>query len=234
MQIKTIASSSLGNCYLIGDETTSLLIECGISIKRIKQGLNFGLSRVSGCLVTHEHQDHCRAIRDVMRAGVDCYLTQGTIDALGVTGHRLNPIAHKTKFSIGSWTIIPFTTCHDATEPVGFLISNGIEKLLFATDTAYIKNRFKGLTHIMIECNYQEYILKYNLDADLISKAMKDRLLFSHFSLKNVLAFLKDTDRTALREVHLLHLSAANSNAAEIEQAVSALCAVPVYVAKER
>lgn len=234
LAIKVIASSSSGNCYLISDGTTTLLIECGTAIKRIKQGLNFRLQDVSGCLVTHEHQDHCKAIKDVMKAGIDCYLSAGTIEALKIKGHRLHPIEHGKQVTIGTWKVVPFTTKHDAAEPVGFLIASGKNKLLFATDTAFIRNRFKGLTHIMIESNYQTEILEQNILNGAVPFSMKNRLLFSHFSLDNVLAFLEDTDRSKLQEIHLLHLSAGNSNQAEMEQAIGALCGVPVYVARER
>jgi hypothetical protein len=85
----------------------------------------------------------------------------------------------------------------------------------------------------MIECNYQTEILEENILSGAVPFSMKDRLLFSHFSLNNVLSFLEDNDLSKLREIHLLHLSAGNSNQAEIEQAIGVLCGVPVYVAKE-
>ncbi|MZK62262.1 MBL fold metallo-hydrolase, partial [Clostridium beijerinckii] len=78
--IKVLASGSTGNCYIVqaGDEI--LLLECGINFKNIKQGLGFDLSKVKGCLVTHEHKDHSKAINEVMKAGIDVYMSEGTMN----------------------------------------------------------------------------------------------------------------------------------------------------------
>lgn len=77
-----LASGSRGNAYLVSDGVTPILLECGLSIKQIRQGLGFGLTEVAACLVTHEHQDHSKAIRDVLRMGVYVYASPGTIGAL--------------------------------------------------------------------------------------------------------------------------------------------------------
>ena len=78
----TIASGSAGNCYRITDGTTSILIECGIPIKDIRSGLGYQLSEISACLISHEHKDHCVAIKDILKLGIDCYMSQGTKEAL--------------------------------------------------------------------------------------------------------------------------------------------------------
>ena len=234
MQIKIIASSSMGNCYLVSNGDSSLLIECGTTIKKIRQALDFKLSSVSGCLVTHEHQDHCKAVRGVMRAGIDVFTGKGTIDALKLTGHRVKPIEAKKRFEVGSFHIMPFGTIHDAAEPLGFLLASHGEKLLFATDTAYIPHKFKGLTHIMIESNYQTEILQRNIENGSISIAQKNRLLFSHFESSNVLKFLGDNDLSKLKEIFLMHLSAGNSDAMAIKRAVMILTGVPVHICKEK
>jgi phosphoribosyl 1,2-cyclic phosphodiesterase len=156
MDIKVLASGSSGNAYLVSDRHTTLLIECGISYRKIQQKLNFRTAEIDACLVTHEHKDHSKASKDILKAGIDIYISQGTKEALELVGHRINIIKAKQQFKIGTWVILPFDTQHDAVEPLGFLLySNATkEKLLYVTDTAYIRYQFKGLTHIMIECNY--------------------------------------------------------------------------------
>lgn len=62
MDIQVLASSSKGNCYRVSNGSTPLLLECGIRFKEIQQKLNFRLSEIAGCLVSHEHQDHCKAV----------------------------------------------------------------------------------------------------------------------------------------------------------------------------
>ena len=148
-----------------------------------------------------------------MRAGIDCYMSRGTAEALGVSGHRLNIIKAKQQFRIGAWTILPFELQHDVFN-LGFLLANQAgDKLLYATDTYYIRYKFHGLTHIMIEANYSLDILKRNVEAGAVSKALKSRLLKSHFSLENVKQFLRANDVSRVREIWLLHLSDGNSDA---------------------
>ena len=233
MDIKVLASGSAGNCYWISDGVTPLLLECGIPIKQIRQGLNFGLSDVTACLLTHEHGDHSKAIKDVLRAGIDIYTSPGTIDALGLENHRLRPVRDKQSFVVGTWVVRAFETQHDAKEPLGFLLHSKAtsERLVFATDTYYVRYKFPGLTHIMIECNYAADILQANVDAGLVHPAMRRRLLTSHFSLENVKEFLKANDLSKVQEIHLLHLSDGNSDADRFKREIMAVCGKPVYIA---
>jgi phosphoribosyl 1,2-cyclic phosphodiesterase len=226
------ASGSRGNCYRITDGRTPLLLECGIPYKKIQKNLKFRVSEIAGCLVTHEHQDHCKAVRDLMKAGIDCYMSQGTTDTLKVTGHRVNIIKAKQQFRIGTWTILPFETQHDAAEPLGFLLANQAgDKLLYATDTYYIRYRFSGLTHIMVECNYSLDILKRNVEAGAVQKELKSRILKSHFSLENVKRFLQANDLSKVQEIWLLHLSEQNSCEKRFKEEVQKITGKPTYIA---
>ncbi len=241
IKINALASGSKGNCYRVTDSRTPLLLECGISIQKIKKGVGFKLADIAGCLVTHEHQDHCKAAADITRAGIDTYMSAGTACALIETaskdsaifaGHRVKIKKALEQFKVGTWTILPFATQHDAKEPLGFLLAstNG-GKLLFATDTYYVKYRFKGLTHIMIECNYADDILAANVAAGEVPQAMRRRLLQSHFNLENVKKFLQANDLTTVREIWLLHLSDQNSDAERFKREVQELTGKPVFVA---
>ena len=167
-----------------------------------------------------------------MRAGIDCYMSRGTAEALGVSGHRLNIIKAKQQFRIGTWAILPFETQHDAAEPLGLLLANQDgEKLLYATDTYYIRYQFSGLTHIMIEANYSLDILKKNVEDGSVPKELKTRLLKSHFSLENVKQFLRANDLSRVREIWLLHLSDGNSDAERFKREVLELTGKPTYIA---
>ena len=226
------ASGSSGNCYRITDGRTPLLLECGIQYKQIQKGCGFRLSEIKACLISHEHQDHSKAVRDVMKAGIDCYMSAGTAEALGISGHRLNIIKAKQQFRIGTWAILPFETQHDAAEPLGFLLANQDgERLLYATDTYYLKYKFRGLTHILVECNYALDILQKNVAAGTVPAAVKDRVLRSHFSLENVKGFLRANDLSEVREIHLLHLSDGNSDAERFKREIQGLTGKPVYIA---
>jgi phosphoribosyl 1,2-cyclic phosphodiesterase len=176
--------------------------------------------------------DHSKAVKDIMRAGIDCYISAGTAEALGLFGHRINIIKARQRFRIGTWTILPFETQHDAAEPLGFLLANQAgDKLLYATDTYYIRYRFRGLTHIAVECNYSLDILRTNVANGSVEPVLKSRILKSHFSLENVKEFLKANDLSKVQEIWLLHLSDNNSNAERFKREVMELTGKPTYIA---
>jgi len=232
IDVLVLASSSKGNCYRIDDGSTPILLECGIGWKEIQRGLNFRTSQLASCLVSHEHKDHSKAVQDMMKAGIDCYMSQGTAESLGVSGHRIHIIKAKQQFQLGTWTILPLETQHDAREPVGVILANQDgDKLLYATDTYYIRYMFKELTHIMVECNYAADILRSNVEAGLIEPALKDRILKSHFSLENVKKFLQANDLSKVQEIWLLHMSDGNSDADRFKREIQELTGKPVYVA---
>lgn len=231
IQIKTLATGSKGNCYHITDGSTPLLLECGISFKDIQKGVNFETSSLGGVLVTHEHKDHCKGVESVLNRGLDVYMSQGTREALSLEHHRIKTVKSKEQFRVGTWTILPFDVQHDVNEPLGFLLqSDNGGKLLFATDTYYVKYRFKGLTHIMIECNYDQQTLNENVESGRIHPAMKKRVMRSHFSLENLLEFFKANDLSKVEEIHLLHLSDGNSNMERIFKAVARATGKMIYI----
>ena len=167
-----------------------------------------------------------------MRSGIDCYISAGTAEALGLSGHRVHIIKAKQQFRIGTWIILPFETQHDAQEPLGFLLANQAgDKLLYATDTYYIRYKFHGLTHIMVECNYAADILKTNVKAGLVEPALKSRILKSHFSLENVKRFLQANDLSKVQGIWLLHLSDNNSDCERFKREVMELTGKPTYIA---
>jgi phosphoribosyl 1,2-cyclic phosphodiesterase len=236
MNIQILASSSAGNCYRISDHNTSLLIECGIPIQKIKQGLNFRLSDIDGCLVSHSHADHCKALRDVLKAGIDVYATAETLDAVGANNdHRAQIIDTHKQFTINTFIIRAFETEHDCPGSVGYLIYSTAthEKLVFITDSYYCRYRFQGLTHIMVECNYAADILQANVSSGKLSEAQRARLVQSHFSLEHVKDFLKANDLRQVREIYLLHLSAGNSDEARFKREIQAITGKHVIICKE-
>lgn len=232
MDIKVIASGSSGNCYLISDEKTKILLECGINISRLRKQLNFRLNDISACCITHEHKDHAAALKDVLNIGLDCYLSAGTMQAMGINHHRQHPIEAGKQFEIGSFIVLPFEVMHDAAEPLGFLIysKHTKEKLFFATDTYYVRHKFSNLTHIMIECNYCIDILNKNIDSGAISPDRKSRILKSHMSIQNVKGFLSANDLSCVKEIYLMHLSDGNSNEVDFKRQIMALTGLPVYI----
>lgn len=233
LEIKSLASGSSGNAYRVSDGATPLLLECGIPYKKLQEGLEFRLSEIEGCLITHEHKDHCKAVNEVARAGINCYMSEGTKEALDFDNHRL--ITNKTyePFKIGSWIVKSFEVQHDAAEPWGFLLwsrETG-DKLVYLTDTFYSKFKFNDLNYVMIECNYSKKILDENIKTGKVPAVQKKRLLQSHFSLENVKDFLKANDLSNVREIWLLHLSNRNSNAEQFKKEIQELTGKMVKIA---
>lgn len=231
MEIKVIASSSKGNCYLLDDGKTQILIEAGITFNKLIRKVN--ISNISGVLVTHEHQDHAKAVSDLIRRGKRLYSAKETFDALGIEKNALaKPIVEYQLQMIKTFAIIPFPTQHDAAKPLGFLIKSLVtnEVVLFATDTYYVKNKFEGLNYIMIECNYANDILEKR---ENISKKQKDRLYKSHFELENVKEFLRNQDLSQVKEIYLMHLSSGNSDEERFKREIQELTGIPVYVCQE-
>lgn len=225
MEFITHVSGSTGNLHQVKSNSGSLLIEAGVSIRCIRQALGFKLSDIEACLITHSHADHCKAAADLAGSGIDVCMTRETAEAISLDGHRLKIIDPLKQFKVGTWTILPFPTQHDCPGSVGFLISDGSEKLVFATDTFYVRYRFKGLTHMAVECNWSKETLATDLDP-----VRKHRLYRSHFSLTNVIAFFKANDMHNVREIHLIHISRENGDPEYFQSEVEKATGKPVYI----
>ena len=165
-----------------------------------------------------------------MSLGVKVYMSFGTMEALKLPTMINNSLGNGRVRNIGSFEIFSFDVRHDAREPLGFLITHEeCGTIFFATDTHYIPWSFKdfNINHVMIECNYSKEILMYNNQLE----KLKDRIIHSHFELEDVKEFFRANDFTELRDVVLLHLSNANSNAEQFVKEIEILTKRPVYVA---
>lgn len=235
MELSILGSSSAGNCYVFHNENEALIVECGVRFIEAKKAINFNISKVVGCLITHEHGDHCKYINDVLDAAVPVYASTGTCRAMQpkIKGHRIPFMLESgSVFMLGNFKILPFDIKHDCAEPVGFLIFHPeMGTTLFATDTYYLPNKFKGLNNILIECNYRMDILQANVDAGKIPEALLNRTLQSHMSLDTCIAALQSNDLSKVNNIVLIHLSDNNSNADEFKKAVSLATGKAVHVA---
>lgn len=177
--------------------------------------------------------DHIKYAKDFAENGINIYASKGTFNRLNLKGHRFKTIKALQQFEIGNFIILPFDTQHDAAEPLGFLIQYKPtrEKLLYVTDTYYIKYKFKDLNYIMIECNYIKEIARKNMCNEIINKTRYSRLLESHMSLENLLEFLKSNDLKHVRKIMLCHLSDTNSNAETMKEKVFEMTKIETIIA---
>lgn len=234
MKLKVLGSSSSGNCYLIEANGEKLILDAGVNFKKVQKELNYNFDGINGVLITHEHMDHLKYATNFALYGIDIYSSAGTFKKLNLSGHRFKIIESLKQFKIGNFIILPFDIQHDAIEPLGYLIQyipTG-EKLLYATDTYYIKYRFKNLNYLLLECNYNTEIAKENVKNGIINKTRYTRLLESHFSLENVLKFLASNDLKCTKNIILCHLSNDNSNQEIMQNKVYAQTGISTVVAE--
>ena len=209
MRFEALASSSAGNAYVVSDEETRVLLECGISHSKLQKLSGFSLSEFRACLVSHEHKDHAKSVQELIERGMTVYMSQGTAEALETEGAEL--IEHMEQFSVGSLDIVPFATFHDAKEPLGFLIKSRVDGdvLAFATDTVNLRYKFPGLNILAIEANYDKNILDR---CDRMPEKIRHRITNSHMEIDTLCDYLRSLDLSQCREIHLLHLSDATSH----------------------
>lgn len=214
MILHVIASGSSGNCYALEAANSTLIIECGVKLQTVKERLGFNMSKVAGCVITHEHKDHCGCVYDFVRNGITSFVSKQTHKALGFNSHRLKVLEpHPFEQQIGEFRVQAFPVRHDV-PCVGFIIWHEESgKTLFITDTIYSKYTFPGLNNIIVEANYCEDIIAQRKHAGTINGFVHDRVIGSHMSIQTACDLLRANDTTHVRNVVLCHLSDSNSNA---------------------
>lgn len=228
MELKVIGTGSSGNAYLLENKEEALLIECGVRFSDIKAAINFNFNKLVGCIVSHEHGDHAKSMKELMAAGVDVYSKPGTFKALGLDLiHRANPITGI--FHIGGFKIMSFDIKHDAADPCGFLINHKeTGNILFLTDAIYSDYKFKNLHNIIIEANYDPEIARKKLGG---SDFLRNRIINNHMSIDTCIDLLKANDLSQVNNIVLIHLSDSNSNEIDFEKRVKAATNKNVTVA---
>lgn len=245
MKLHVINSNSQGNAYILeANNGEALLLECGVSFDQIKKALGFKLSRVVGCLVTHEHGDHCKAVKDVMKAGINVWASAGTHEAMGSNGsHRAKkiPLANRFDaagqvdydvFDAGRFKVKAFDVKHDAAEPLGFLINHPeCGTVLFLTDSYYCEYTFTNLNNIIIEANFCQEIIDKRVADGTNPKFLRDRIFTSHMSLDTCKKTLKSYKLSNVNNIVLIHLSDGNSDEKRFKKEVQETTGKIVHVA---
>ena len=224
MRVCSIASGSNGNCIYAGSDDTHILIDCGISGKRVEKGLNeIGLTAkdINGMLITHEHSDHIQGLGVLARRhGIPMYMTEGTLryvnrcSSLGkIPEGLIKVIKADHDFSIGDVQVQPFTISHDANEPVGYRVSTDNKSMAVATDMGvfdeYIIGHLLNLDMILLEANHDVRML----EAGPYPYQLKQRILSDHGHLSNETAghLLNEILHDDMKHIILGHLSGENN-----------------------
>lgn len=195
MILKVLSSGSSGNCYILKSNTEALIIEAGVPFKEVKIALGFNVRKIVGVVVSHYHKDHSSFI-DQYKGICPIYKPYEVITP---------------KEEFGKFTVRAFSLVHDV-ECYGFYIEHpDIGALIYASDTEYIKYRFKDINHILVEANYSDNLI----DNEAVNR---EHVLRGHMSLQTTLDFISTNDNPALRNVVLLHLSDKNADSAQFLQ----------------
>jgi phosphoribosyl 1,2-cyclic phosphodiesterase len=202
MVLKVLGSSSSGNCYILESDTEALIIETGLPFMEVKKALNFNVRKVVGVVVSHSHGDHSKYIWEYEKAGIKVFkpydICNGNADSMGWP--------HSGKFYVKAFKLVHDVPCY------GFYITHpDIGNLIYASDTEYIKYRFKNLNHILVEANYSDDLI----EQDAVNR---EHILWGHMSLQTALNFISTNDNPALKNVVLLHLSDKNSDSEKFLQ----------------
>lgn len=185
MRLDVIGSGSSGNMIVLQNDNEALVLDCGMQYKKCMQTVDYNVAKIVGTCVTHSHIDHSKYIAEFEKVGIPVY----------------KPYEDTKKVvKFGKFTIQAFDVRHNV-PCFGFYISHEeIGKLIYATDTCYCKYRFKGLNHILIECNYNKK-LSDKEEAKYLHQ-LKD-----HMEQSDTMNFIKENNSDSLRTLLLCHLS---------------------------
>ena len=217
MRLTILASGSSGNGYVFEARHSALLVECGVKPEVMMRRTALPISRIAGALVSHEHNDHAGFASRYASLGIKIYASVGTIRAIKgiVPEYQASVLRPMAVRYIGEWKVMPFDVRHDAAEPLGFIIEHPeAGRILFITDTVCCPYDFRELSldHILVEANYDDYLLDSNVANGLVDSARAARTRGTHMSLRRACDLLRVDQTAALKNVVLIHLSEQNAD----------------------
>ena len=224
MELCSIASGSSGNCICVGSDNTHLLIDAGISGKRVEAGvqsLDLKCEELEGILITHENIDHIAGLGVLARRyGLPMYGTAGTIDAIlhtksvGKVDETLfHVVEPEVDFEIGDLTIEPIAISHDAADPVAYKIKQPGKSVAVITDLGTyddaIVSKLQGLDVLLLEANHDVNMLQVGpYPYPLKQRILGDR---GHLSNERSGHLLGEVLHDEFKAVVLGHLSKENN-----------------------
>lgn len=205
VKLRTLASGSNGNCHILTDsEGQILILDCGIHFSKILKGIGYGMQNIRAVCVTHSHKDHSLAAERFRGVGIPV-------------------ISEKGIYTFGNYRIKTFDLVHDV-PCIGFAVTHPeMGMLIYLTDTEYCKYRFKGVRHILVECNYCKDLLDREHPAS--------RHIFEgHMELETTKAFVK-ANKKDLQNVILCHASQSNLDFERALTEIKSVCNDNTHVA---
>lgn len=218
----SLYSSSSGNSFFVQSDSTKIIIDAGVSLKKITTALeeiNINGEDINAILVTHDHIDHTKSLATLSnKYNIPVYASKKTWDAIPDISSKIPEYNRKSftiseAFSIGDIKVLPFHTPHDAADPCGFNLYNSNKKISIATDIGYVSeellNHLKESSCILLESNYDPEILK----CSSYPYMLKQRISSDKGHLSNISAAktLSELYKSGLEKALLIHLSKENN-----------------------
>lgn len=227
MTVDILGSSSSGNCYLLKENGQVLMIECGINFKEVLPKIDYDPSVIKACIVSHQHNDHAKYLKDVVSRGIHTLALECVYNAkeIAIEGTLAHTIKNNVAYRFGMFTIIPFAVSHDV-PCVGYVITTPANKIVFATDTGFVDRSLvdsicKDFDTIFIECNYDVNTLNWAIDNGYTEEHQVSRLLNYHLSLGGCIQFFADGDNSNIQHIILCHPSKFNADKNEMIKSVT-------------
>ncbi|MEE3426786.1 MAG: MBL fold metallo-hydrolase [Candidatus Enteromonas sp.] len=204
MKFSIVGSGSKGNACLIYNKDTLIQIDMGLPLKSLKKELDHlgkTINDIQALFITHEHSDHIVGI-PLYHDRVDLYAGEGTYASA-------NPVEPFIPLEVGSMSIVPFPTSHDATNPMGYLIEEEGCRLGYVTDTGYLSDEALALIK---DCDY--YYFESNHDLKMLMDSarpavLKKRIHSKHGHLSNIdsAIYMAELIGPRTKAIYLAHLS---------------------------
>jgi phosphoribosyl 1,2-cyclic phosphodiesterase len=219
MQLASLGSGSKGNATLVRHDSTTVLVDCGFSLKQFRQRLerlDMSPENIDAILVTHEHSDHSGGvIRLATTYNIPVWTTRGTARAVFEKDFQYNNLRGGQSVSIGSLDILPVTVPHDAGEPVQFVFQvYGGKKLGILTDTGHITSHitdaYNQLDGLLLEFNYDPMMLEQGPYPYSIKQRVSGDL--GHLSNEQSLSLLSKINTSQLSCLIAGHISENNNS----------------------
>lgn len=245
-----LGSSSSGNAYIfkLSDNEgfeEQILVECGLPYKELIRravGQGLRLSETQACLITHMHNDHAYAIREVASL-CPVFTSLSTFNAKRILPPHSSCILKdwQMTYITPHIKVLPFKVEHDCDEPFGFIIKGFEETILFVNDSkavTYDLSDFK-FTYCFVECNYEDKFvhIEYNnalKSGNRLEINRYNRIMNSHMGLYGTKKLLKSLDLNNCKGIFLMHLSDMNAREREMKKQIGLLFpAIPIYCCRK-
>lgn len=237
MRLIVVNSSSSGNAYALDSDKEILLLEAGCRLAEVKKAIDYRLKDVVGCLITHNHQDHSKHAADYAKQGIKVYCNEDIAERKTFPFGTCQVLTDSKTVTIGAFRVVPFKVNHannDGTPcpSLGYIIHHeDCGTIFFALDSYKFDFAVTGIDHWLIEANYDDRILKANVEDGRIDRAQANRLMLSHMSLDNTIHFLHECHAEDSKTITLCHLSSRNSHPKAFADRVAGEFGVPTQVA---